>query len=299
MLSTPDRQPYVEIQGWPDQRPVHQARIASRREKESRRILDTDRSSFGYLFLKGSGIKASPIDRIPLFDWARKNESSIWIALADAYKNKSMLPAAPYPEDGQWAPSGMEDLDDAFRWAIQISPRSERDYWQFHYGTWLAGRERVEEAIEQLSIPDIDLAKALLARLYVRRQAWEKARDTYAAIPETSWLNLHPQLVIERDKVLKKFGTEALSEREKWLDKINASSDEWVVERKVQLLIDKKQYQEAKDLLLSTHFPESASNLHPYGTLGTDQRRLGPLPATCTGTTRRGSLSPVRCLSGI
>ena len=109
-------------------------------------------------------------------------------------------------------------------------------------------------AIEQLSIPDIDLAKALLARLYVRRQAWEKARDTYAAIPETSWLNLHPQLVIERDKVLKKFGTEALPEREKWLDKINASSDEWVVERKVQLLIDKKQYQEAKDLLLSTHF---------------------------------------------
>ena len=118
----------------------------------------------------------------------------------------------------------------------------------------VAGRERVEEAIEQLSIPDIDLAKALLARLYVRRQAWEKARDTYAAIPETSWLNLHPQLVIERDKVLKKFGTEALPEREKWLDKINASSDEWVVERKVQLLIDKKQYQEAKDLLLSTHF---------------------------------------------
>ena len=55
-------------------------------------------------------------------------------------------------------------------------------------------------------------------------------------------------------KVLKKFGTEALPEREKWLDKINASSDEWVVERKVQLLIDKKQYQEAKDLLLSTHF---------------------------------------------
>ena len=49
-------------------------------------------------------------------------------------------------------------------------------------------------------------------------------------------------------------GTEALSEREKWLDKINASSDEWVVERKVQLLIDKKQYQEAKDLLLSTRF---------------------------------------------
>ena len=135
--------------------------------------------------LKVPALRLRPIDRIPLFDWARKNESSIWIALADAYKNKSTLPAAPYPEDGQWAPSGMEDLDDAFRWAIQISPRPERDYWQFHYGTWLAGRERVEEAIEQLSIPDIDLAKALLARLYVRRQAWEKARDTYAAIPET------------------------------------------------------------------------------------------------------------------
>lgn len=101
----------------------------------------------------------------------------------------------------------MEDLDDAFRWAIQISPRPERDYWQFHYGTWLAGRERVEEAIEQLSIPDIDLAKALLARL-CSSAGVEKARYL-RRYPETSWLNLHPQLVIERDKeVLKKFGTD-------------------------------------------------------------------------------------------
>ena len=202
MLSTPDRQPYVEIQGGPisDQSIKLELRPGEKKNHVEYWI-PTDHPLDIYS-LKVPALRLRPIDRIPLFDWARKNESSIWIALADAYKNKSTLPAAPYPEDGQWAPSGMEDLDDAFRWAIQISPRPERDYWQFHYGTWLAGRERVEEAIEQLSIPDIDLAKALLARLYVRRQAWEKARDTYAAIPETSWLNLHPQLVIERDKVL-------------------------------------------------------------------------------------------------
>ena len=84
--------------------------------------------------LKVPALRLRPIDRIPLFDWARKNESSIWIALADAYKNKSTLPAAPYPEDGQWAPSGMEDLDDAFRWALKYKPGPDGDYWKYKIG---------------------------------------------------------------------------------------------------------------------------------------------------------------------
>jgi hypothetical protein len=39
-----------------------------------------------------------------------------------------------------------------------------------------------------------------------------------------------------------------------WLSKVDALKDEWVIERKVQLLIDKGQTQKAKELLLSTPF---------------------------------------------
>ena len=68
------------------------------------------------------------------------------------------------------------------------------------------------------------------------------------------WLQLHPQVVIERDKVLKALGASFLAERESWLSKVEALKDEWIIERKVQLLIDKGEYHRAKDLLLSTGF---------------------------------------------
>ena len=108
MLSTPDRQPYVEIQGGPisDQSIKLELRPGEKKNHVEYWI-PTDHPLDIYS-LKVPALRLRPIDRIPLFDWARKNESSIWIALADAYKNKSTLPAAPYPEDGQWAPSGME-----------------------------------------------------------------------------------------------------------------------------------------------------------------------------------------------
>jgi hypothetical protein len=67
-------------------------------------------------------------------------------------------------------------------------------------------------------------------------------------------LQLHLQVVIDSDKVLRNLGLQTLKEREEWLSKVDALKDEWVIERKVQLLIDKGQYQQAKDLLLSTAF---------------------------------------------
>ena len=53
---------------------------------------------------------------------------------------------------------------------------------------------------------------------------------------------------------MRNIGPSTLLERENWLSKVNALNDEWIIERRVQLLIDKNQYQQAKDLLLSTHF---------------------------------------------
>jgi len=45
-----------------------------------------------------------------------------------------------------------------------------------------------------------------------------------------------------------------MAEREKWLDGVAALADEWVIERRVQLLIDKGNAEEAKKLLLSVPF---------------------------------------------
>src|SRR5664280_2215286 len=69
------------------------------------------------------------------------------------------------------------------------------------------------------------------------------------------WLQLNPQVVIERDKMLRSIGVKnSIAEREKWLSKVDALKDEWIIERRVQLLIDKDEAQQAKELLLSVPF---------------------------------------------
>src|SRR3990170_356059 len=81
----------------------------------------------------------------------------------------------------------------------------------------------------------------------------DAANKQFAGITE-KWLQLHPQVIIERDKVLRNLGKHTLNEREQWLKKVEVLPDEWIVERRVQLLIDKEKYKEAGDLLLSTRF---------------------------------------------
>jgi hypothetical protein len=65
---------------------------------------------------------------------------------------------------------------------------------------------------------------------------------------------LHPQVVVERDKILRSLGSSTIAGREQWLLQVVESKDEWVIERKVQLLIDKGELQQAKTLLLSVPF---------------------------------------------
>jgi hypothetical protein len=57
---------------------------------------------------------------------------------------------------------------------------------------------------------------------------------------------LHPQVVIERDKVLRALGPSTIPEREQWLDRVGALKDEWIIERKIQLLIDEVNLQKRK-----------------------------------------------------
>ncbi|HKB44562.1 MAG TPA: hypothetical protein VKC90_09230, partial [Chitinophagaceae bacterium] len=92
-----------------------------------------------------------------------------------------------------------------------------------------------------------------LARLLKLKGDMNGAKKAFEAIEE-KWLQIHPQVVVERDKVLRNLGTQTIPEREQWLSKVDALKDEWIIERKVQLLIDKGEIQEAKELLLSTPF---------------------------------------------
>lgn len=147
----------------------------------------------------------------------------------------------------------MEDLDTAFQGAIRMTSGDRQDLWRYYYGTWLAGRDRNEQAIQVLSTVRVGTGKAVLARLLKTKGDLAGAKRAFDAIGE-KWLQLHPQIVIERDKVLRAAGTVTLEERAKWLSLVDALPDEWVVERRIQLLIDKGSVQAAKELLLSTRF---------------------------------------------
>ncbi|MGZ8537696.1 MAG: hypothetical protein ACXWV9_05490, partial [Flavisolibacter sp.] len=145
------------------------------------------------------------------------------------------------------------NLDAPFKLAIKNAVASDKELWKFHYGTWLAGRGNADGAIKILSNTKTGLAKALLARLLKLKGDMNGAREAFDSITE-EWLQIHPQVIIERDKVLRNLGAQTIPERENWLSKVEALKDEWIIERKVQLLIDKGEVQKAKDLLLSTSF---------------------------------------------
>jgi hypothetical protein len=190
---------------------------------------------------------------VPLFDWARPEEVKAWQDLLRAHRENGTPPHAPDIDQCLWAPSGMEDLDAAFEWAIATSRDAESERWRFYHGTWLAGCGRKREAIAVLSAARLGVASALLARLLTTEGDIERAANVLRSIQEPG-LQLHPQVVALRDEVLRALGTDTLGEREQWLDRVDALPDERVIERRVQLLIDKGKYQTARRLLLSTPF---------------------------------------------
>ena len=147
----------------------------------------------------------------------------------------------------------MENLDEPFKSAIKHSTGENKDNWKFHYGTWLAGTGKTDDAIQILSTTNNGLAKALLARLYKLKKDMNAANQAMQAIQEP-WLQLHPQIVVERDKIFASRVCKQLLKGKYGLSKVDALKDEWIIERKVQLLIDKGEFQQAKDLLLSTPF---------------------------------------------
>jgi hypothetical protein len=151
----------------------------------------------------------------------------------------------------------MEDLEEPLRWAVadtqMLLDSSIHEAWKQHLGTWLMGRSRIDEALNVLSDCKTDIGKVLLSRLWKIKGDNVKAVTIIRSLKER-WVMIHPQVVVERDKILRALGKETLAERAQWLLHVAALEDEWVIERKVQLLIDQEKYHEAKDLLLTTRF---------------------------------------------
>ena len=253
VLSTAKHQTYIEIQGGPI---GDQSIKLELQPKQTRWHVEywfpTDKELDIYS-LKVPVISLRSTKEIPLFQWARENEVSVWKELVKAHQTKTKLPEPPPIDQNLWAPSGMDNLDADFKWAIDNTNDSKADLWKFYYGTWLAGRGESAQAIQILTTTKTGIAKALLARLLKLKGDMTGARNAFEAIDE-KWLQLHPQIIVERDKVLRNIGTSTIAEREKWLSKVDALKDEWIIERKVQLLIDKNEIQKAKELLLSALF---------------------------------------------
>ena len=253
MLSTATRQSYLEIQGGP----IADQSIKLELQPDETRShteywIPTD-TPLEIHSLKVPAPALRPVTNILLFGWARADEVQVWNALIDAYQSKGMPPDPPRDDESRWAPSGMDGLQPAFEWAVDRASGEDRDRWRCHYGAWLGGRGEIENAIQVLTLSDSGVAKALLARLLASKDDMNGAAEAYAAIRER-WLQLHPQVVVERDKVLRRLGKQTLAERERWLKAVDALPDEWIVERRVQLLIDKGQFRTARRLLLTTRF---------------------------------------------
>ena len=254
VLSTARHQTYIEIQGGPI---GDQSIKLEMRPKQKRWHVEywfPTAKPIDIRKMKSPSPVLRSINEIPLFNWARKEEVKDWETLVNIYRSKKIMNLrAPDIYESTWPPSGMENLDEAFKQAIKYSIGDNQDNWKFYYGTWLAGRGDTVGAINILSKTNVGIAKLLLARLYKLQGKMQMAKNEYERVNE-KWLQLHPQVVVERDKVLRALGPSFLAERERWLSNVDALKDEWIIERRVQLLIDKGEYLKAKELLLATTF---------------------------------------------
>jgi len=252
-LSTARDDPYVEIQGGPMGDQSIKLELQPKETRWHSEFWIPSDKALDIHALKVPKVELRPLSEVPLFDWAREAEVQVWKDLLRAHKTKGRRPEPPEIHQCLWAPSGMEHMDVAFRWAIKTTKGDKTELWKCHYGTWLAGTGKKKEATHVLSTSSLGVARALLARLLELEGDLERASKALASIQEP-WLRLHPQVMVARDTVLRTLGTHTLDERENWLNQVAALQDEWVIERRVQLLIDKGEFHKAKQLLLSVSF---------------------------------------------
>jgi hypothetical protein len=253
LQSTASNEPYIEIQGGPVSDQSIKLELAPGKTLSHVEYWIPADKALNIYSISVPELQLRNLSILPLFDWSRPEEVNIWIELSNTYTEKSTPPDPPEIQNNCWAPSGMEGLKSAFEWVIMNSGPEKSNLWKFYYGAWAAGRGEVQQAITILKDCRIGLAKALLARLLRMEGDNEGAVKAYNSIEE-QWLRLHPQVIIERDKALRNLGKKTLKERDYWLSQADALQDEWVIERRVQWLIDNEEAAAARKLLLSVNF---------------------------------------------
>ena len=253
VLSTAPEQAYIEIQGGPIRDQSIKLELTPGETRSHLEYWIPSNKRLNIYSLTVPQITLRPLDAIPLFGWVRRQETRVWDQLTRAYRGKRRLPSPPAVHENLWPPSGLENLDRAFDWAIQNCKAKDSDLWKFHFGTWLAGRNQKDRAARVLAGCQTGVAKVLLARIHRSKREWKRAAEALDAIQE-KWLRLHPQVVVEHDKVLRALGNQTLARRKQWLESTAALQDERITERRVQWLIDQGEIQKARDLLLSTPF---------------------------------------------
>lgn len=249
-LSTINHQTYIEVQAGPLSNQSVKAELQPGETKWHVEYWFPTNVPLDIYTLKVPEVKLRALATVPLFQWARPYTVQVWQGLQYAAQAKTKLPTPPSIDKMLWAPSGMENLDAAFQYAVEHDSLNA-DLWKFYYGAWLAGRAKKDNAIHVLSSCNNGVAKVLLARLFKLNGDIGSARKAFESI-QKSWIQLHPEVVIERDKLLRSIGYQTIPEREYWLSKVNALKDEGIIERKIQLLIDEDKIQQAKELLLNT-----------------------------------------------
>jgi hypothetical protein len=197
-----------------------------------------------------------PLEDLPLFGWPPREEARFWLSVITAWEKQliQQLPGPPAIDLNWWAPSGMEQLGEALRWAVSAGPVQQRGAWLFQLGAWRAARNQVEGALAALAASDDDRARALAARIRWRAQGDARAAVQCLRSIGHPAIALHPQVMVERDLALAALGPETLAERESWLARLANCADEWLLERRAAWLIDAGRFQEARSLLEQASF---------------------------------------------
>ena len=253
-LSSLNKQAYLEIQAGPIADQSIKYELAPNEKRHHIEFWIPSIKPLNIHEMKVPELELRSLDDIPLFSYARAGEVEIWDQLQNAFKINATerIPRPPNWNDATWPPGGMHVLAPAFKWAIENDSVNE-DYWYLHFGVWLLARGEVEQAMPMLTSSHFDLAKALLARVYLVQGNPKEAVQAYEQMTDDV-LVLHPQIAVERDKALAALGETSNHARLEWLEKLNALEDEMIVERYIDLLIDMKKYEEAKQLFCTTKF---------------------------------------------
>ena len=148
ILSTARQQTYVEIQGGPLGDQSIKAELEPAQTRSHVEFWFPADRELDIHALRVPPVALRALRRFHCLNGPARRTSKIWQELSEAYRARSRTKPEPPPVDRNlWAPSGMEDLDQPFQWAIAGQQRRNTGPLAFHYGAWLAGSGNTDAAI--------------------------------------------------------------------------------------------------------------------------------------------------------